>query len=71
MEQTEAESSNIYIMCSKFEMKFINDDEHIKNDFGQNRLQERYKNCVKRKKQNAEKNKKWRAEIQEDFEKQI
>ena len=38
---------NKYIKCSRCHMKFINDDEHIKNDFGYNRLNERYKNCIK------------------------
>ena len=35
-----------YIKCSRCHMKFINDDEHIKTDFGYNRLNERYKQCV-------------------------
>ena len=38
---------NKYIKCSRCHMKFINDDEHIKNDFGYNRLNERYKQCVR------------------------
>ena len=29
MEQSEADSSNKYTVCSKCKMKFINDDEHI------------------------------------------
>ena len=36
-----------YIKCSKCKCKYINDDEHIKADFGYNRLNERYKTCVK------------------------
>jgi len=36
-----------YIMCSKCRCLYINDDEHIKNDFGFTRLEERYKTCVK------------------------
>ena len=36
-----------YIKCSKCKCKYINDDEHIKKDFGYNRLNERYKTCVK------------------------
>ena len=35
-----------YIKCSKCKCKYINDDEHIKADFGYNRLNERYKTCV-------------------------
>ena len=36
-----------YITCSKCKCKYINDEEHIKNDFGYTRLEERYKTCVK------------------------
>ena len=36
---------NKYIKCSK--CKYINDDKHIKNDFGYNRLEERFKTCTK------------------------
>lgn len=36
-----------YIKCSKCRCKYINDDEHIKKDFGYNRLEERFKTCVK------------------------
>ena len=36
-----------YIKCSKCRCKYINDDEHIKNDFEYNRLNERFKCCVK------------------------
>ena len=36
-----------YIKCSKCKCKYINDDEHIKADFGYNRLNQRYKTCVK------------------------
>ncbi len=36
-----------YIKCSKCKCKYINDDEHIKKDFGYNRMNERYKTCVK------------------------
>ena len=43
-----ADSNNIkYIKCSCCKCRFINDDEHIKDDFGYNRLNERYKTCVK------------------------
>ena len=66
MEQIEAEGNNKYIICSKCHMKFINDDEHIKTDFGYNRLNERYKNCVKCRKYNAEKVALRRAEVKEE-----
>ncbi len=36
-----------YIKCSGCKCKYINDDEHIKNDFGYNRLNVQYKCCVK------------------------
>ena len=36
-----------YISCSKCHMKFINDDEHSKREFGHNTLSTRYKQCVK------------------------
>ena len=40
-------NANNYIKCSRCHMKFINDDEHIKPDFGYNRLNVRYKQCVR------------------------
>ena len=36
-----------YIKCSKCKCKYINDEEHIRNDFGYNRLNVRYKCCMK------------------------
>jgi hypothetical protein len=36
-----------YIKCSKCKCKYINDDEHIKSDFGFNRLNKIFKTCVK------------------------
>ena len=44
---TEQDSKDKYIKCSRCKMKYINDDEHIKNDFGYNRLNERHKTCAK------------------------
>ena len=38
---------NKYIKCSTCKCKYINDDEHIKEDFGYNRLLARYKCCLK------------------------
>ena len=43
---TEPSEADKYIKCSKCRCKYINDTEHIKNDFGYNRLNERYKTCV-------------------------
>eukprot|EP00973_Karenia_brevis_P026424 3646367-Karenia_brevis.AAC.1 len=51
---TEQHGDNKYIKCTNCKCKFINDEEHIKTDFGYNRLNERYKTCVKcRAKQRA------------------
>ena len=53
------EAKNIKcIMCSDCSSKYIHDEEHINNDFGYTRLEERYKTCVKcrARKQNYESN---------------
>ena len=42
-----------YIKCSRCKCKYINDNEHIKHDFGYNRLEERYKTCVKCRERNT------------------
>ena len=44
---TEQSGEDKYIKCSKCKCKYINDDKHIKNDFGFNRLNERFKTCTK------------------------
>ena len=44
---TEQSKADEYIKCSKCRCKHINDDEHIKKDFGYNRLEQRFKTCVK------------------------
>ena len=62
----EAESNNKYIVCSKCKMKLFNDDEHIKTDFGYNRLNIRYKQCVKCRTYQAEYRGKHREELQEE-----
>ena len=36
-----------YIVCSNCKCKYINDEEHINNDFGYTRLEMIYKTCVK------------------------
>ena len=36
-----------YMLCSSCNCKYINDHDHIKTDLGYNRLEERYKSCVK------------------------
>ena len=35
-----------YVKCIRCSTKFENDDEHIENDFGYNKLSERYKTCL-------------------------
>ena len=44
---TEQTGNDRYINCSACKCKYINDNEHIRTDFGYNRLQERYKTCIK------------------------
>ena len=41
------QSNDKYIKCSCCKCKFINNDEHIKAEFGYNRLNERFKTCFK------------------------
>ena len=41
------ECSTIKLKCAVCKCKYIDDDEHIKVDFGYNILKERYKSCVK------------------------
>ena len=36
-----------YIMCSQCKCKYLNNDEHIKTDFGYTRLNTRFKTCYK------------------------
>ena len=35
-----------YIRCSKCRSKYVNDEEHISNNFGYTRLEEIYNTCV-------------------------
>ena len=44
---TEQSGDDKYIKCSKCKCKYINNDEHIKTDFGYNRLNKQYKTCMK------------------------
>ena len=44
---TEEYNNDKYIICSKCRSKYINDEEHIANDFGYTRLEMRYKTCVR------------------------
>ena len=41
------EEETKYIYCSGCNMKYLNNEENIKSDFGYNRLEERYKTCFK------------------------
>ena len=52
---TEQVEHETYIKCFACKCKYINDDDNIRNDFGYNRLNVRYKCCVKcRDKQNQD-----------------
>ena len=42
-----ASRNDRYIKCARCKTQYINDDDHIQIDFGYNRLEERYKVCVK------------------------
>ena len=55
----EQSEDNKYIKCSKCKMKYINDKEHIKSDFGYNRLGEQFKCCIKCGAINREYTRKW------------
>ena len=55
------QGSDKHIKCSSCKSKYINDDEHIKNDFGYNRLEERFKTCVKCRERGKEQNKIYRV----------
>ena len=54
---TEEGKNNTYIICSKCRSKHINDEEHINNDFGYNRMGDRFKTCVKCREQRNKNNK--------------
>ena len=58
---------NKYIKCSKCKCKYINDDKHIKNDFGYNRLEERFKTCVKCQERGRIQNKVYRETHREEI----
>ena len=44
---TDESKNDKYIICSGCTCKYINDEEHISNDFGYTRLEMRYKTCVR------------------------
>ena len=57
---TEQNKQDKYIKCKGCKCKYINDEEHIKQDFGYDRLGEKFKSCVKcrnKNKKDQEKNK--------------
>ena len=51
---TEDNRIDKHIKCSRCNCKYMNDNEHIKHDFGYNRLEERYKTCVKCRENNTQ-----------------
>ena len=46
---TEQDEDDKYIKCSNCRCKYNIDEEHIKADFGFNRLSVKYKTCLKRR----------------------
>jgi hypothetical protein len=44
---SEQNEQDKYIKCKGCQCKYINDDEHIEQDFGYNRFGEKFKSCVK------------------------
>ena len=64
---TEQSEADKYIKCSKCRCKYINDDEHIKNDFGYNRLEEQFKTCVKCRPKSRQQNKEYRQTHKEEI----
>ena len=44
---TEQNRNDKYIKCARCKKKFINNDNDIKTNFGYNRLNEKYKTCIK------------------------
>jgi len=65
MELNTPEEKSIYIKCSKCHIKYLNDDEHIKTDFGYNRLGERIKTCTKCRDKQLKYREAHRAELKE------
>ena len=65
MNQNKPEQTSMteYIKCVRCHMKYINDDEHIKTDFGYNRFNERYKQCYTCRSKKAEYRQAHREEI--------
>ena len=55
----EQSEDNKYVKCSKCKCKYINNYEHIKSDFGYNRLGEQFKCCIKCRAINREYTRKW------------
>ena len=64
---TEQQGSDKHIKCSSCKCKYINDDEHIKNDFGYSRLKERFKTRVKCRERGREQNKMYREAHKEEI----
>ena len=54
-----------YIKCSRRKCRYINDDEHIKYEFGYNRLSERFKTCAKCRKRTHKYCKEHREQIRQ------
>ena len=66
---TEEYKNDKYIICSGCTCKYINDEEHISNDFGYTRLEMRYKTCVRCRVRSKIKNKTYQEKHPEKSEK--
>ena len=64
---TEQDSKDKYIKCSRCKCKYINDDDHVKTDFGYSRLNERYKTCVKCRERNNIQNQVYRENHKDEI----
>ena len=65
----EEDKNDKYIICSGCTCKYINDEEHISNDFGYTRLEMRYKTCVRCRVRSKIKNKTYQEKHPEKSEK--
>ena len=64
---SEEDKNDKYIICSGCTCKYINDEEHISNDFGYTRLEMRYKTCVRCRVRSKIKNKTYHENHKEEL----
>ncbi len=68
------EEKDKYINCSKCKMKYHNNEDNIKDDFGYNRLGVRFKTCLRcrnRAKKYADKNREYSQKYREEHKEKI